>query len=62
MTEREATMTERERQEEGGYGLRKRIGMCGSRALGMCVGSVQGAIARQEDAWIMLALDWQATG
>ena len=50
-------MTEGEWQGEGDYGLRKRIGMCGSRALGMCVGRVQGAIARQEDARIMLALD-----
>ena len=29
---------------------------------GMCGGNVQGAVARQEDARIMLALDWQTTG
>ena len=44
-----------------GKGVRER----GDTALeknGMCGGIAQGAIARQEDARIMLALDWQTTG
>ena len=37
-------------------------GKCGSRALEMRRDNVQGAVARQVDARIMRALDWQTTG